>query len=376
MPESDWVKPNKEYFYHISRHAELVVLKDRDVIAFIPESINADGTQGMITCQDGVQSTVQYEVSPLVGVQAGERLLLWTRISGTKQVSGLRWVPYITSDDPDQKTMLPLREVYAPRVVYDRTSNMLHLWFWTNVKWDYEGTEYNEAQIVVPGYRSYESFLDLQNNKMTLKRVLCYAVGQFDHLYVTGGTVGTQGAQGTFVGAQGADAQYDIFPVFTRPVIITNYHVVGLQNAPGMISDGWTDFTGIQEGPSGSQGVNVGPQSAMIPMYPIMVFINQKPYVSADYPPAIRPPGAGLIANWPTGVQVNETENFAAWIMVTLSLLGDFNHTVGFQSGVQFPQWTVPSATDPTIWRPVMAWFNDSKIIRHYSSGEISFYVP
>jgi hypothetical protein len=388
MAEDDWIKNHKEYFYHISRNAELVVLKDRDVVAFIPDSINMAGTQGMTVFQDGAQSRLQYE-SPMIGVQASERLLLWTRISGTSQVTGFRWVPYITSSDPDFKDILPLREVYAPRVVYDRTSNMLHLWFWTNVKWDYDGTEYDETQIVPAGYRSYESFMDLANNKMTLKRVLCYAVGQFDHLFVKGGLIGLQGPQESsgIIGVQGEDAQYDLYPVFTKPVIINNYSVDGLQNAPGMVTDGWTDFTGIQEGPSGPQGANTDPQtppegeeeiaSGTIPMYPIMVFINQKPYVTEDYPVAIRPPGAGVIANWPTSITVVETANTAAWIMVTLSAAGDYNHVVEFQSGPQFPPWSQPiDPTDRTIWRPVLSWFNDSKVVRHYSAGEISFYVP
>jgi hypothetical protein len=75
---------------------------------------------------------------------------------------------------------------------------------------------------------------------------LCYAVGQFGHYWINGGLL--EGYQGT-LGLSGVQqAQYDMIPVFTRPVIITNYPVTGLSDAPGIVTDGWYGFQGFQGG--------------------------------------------------------------------------------------------------------------------------------
>jgi hypothetical protein len=251
---SIWTKEGKQSFGHIARQAEIVVIKDRDVVAFISESIGLQGTQGTQGTQgveilrenpEGTQGFPMWSVSGPQGViQSSERVLLWARMSGTEVVSGFRWVPYVTSDDPDQYDILPIRECYSPRVTYDRTSNMLHLWFWTNVNWTYNGTAYVESEIVPIGYKDYDSLVDTAGDKMTCKRVLCYAVGQFGHYWINGGLL--EGYQGT-LGLSGVQqAQYDMIPVFTRPVIITNYPVTGLSDAPGIVTDGWYGFQGLQ----------------------------------------------------------------------------------------------------------------------------------
>jgi hypothetical protein len=253
---STWTKEKKELFYHIARQAEIVVVKDKDVVAFVSEAIGLTGTQGTQGLEiyrgnpdeTGSQGYLMWSEDDPAPILPSERVLLWARISGSDLVSGFRWVPYTISSDPDETAVKPLRECYSPRVTYDRTSNMLHLWFWTNVSWNYTGTEYNEANIVPIGYKDYNGLINTAEDKMTCKRVLCYAVGQFGHYWINGGLL--EGYQGA-LGLQGVQqAQYDMIPVFTRPVIITNYPVTGLSDAPGLITDGWYDalqgFQGVQ----------------------------------------------------------------------------------------------------------------------------------
>jgi hypothetical protein len=253
----DFEQDGKEGFCHISRQAEIVVIKDRDVMAFIPESVGIRSTEGMIIQREntdgGGDELWKLETTQ---IEPSERVLLWSRMSGTEMVSGFRWVPYICSSDPTVKNIKPIRECYAPRVTYDKESNTLHLWFWTNVKWDYSGTAYDEAQLVPIGYNNYESLTDYDNDKMTCKRVLCYATGYIGHYNVTGGF---------FAGYEGIlsidgilNIQNDMIPIFTKPVIITNYSFSGLANASGIITDGFDGFIASSSGGS-STGDGSGP---------------------------------------------------------------------------------------------------------------------
>ena len=256
---------NPEYsasFYHLSRHPELVVVKDRDVVAFIPDTAVLKPTDGMTIKRESDSITPLWESGTPNATEVAERLLLWARTSGTELSSGFRWVPYITSDDPTTTNIKPLREVFAPRVVYDRTSNSLHLWFWTNVKFDYNGTEYDENQIFFIGTADYPPLVG--GTPQQCKRVLCHAVGQFGHYWIEGGYV--KGFEGIPYGVQGTQGfqtfwnkEYDLVPLFTRPVIVTNYDAdsesPGYQGAgPGLITDGWYGGDGIQGFQKGFQG--------------------------------------------------------------------------------------------------------------------------
>ena len=271
---SQWSDYNTWYstcFFHVSRHAELVVVKDRDCMAFIPDVALFDATTGMDIYRDDGKTWTQWSSAAPENVIKSERTLLWARVSGSQIVSGFRWVPYTDSADIDDVNILkPLREVFAPRVVYDRTSNMLHLWFWTNVQWDYQGTDYDESKLVPIGMDGgYQLEMGYPGNPAkNLKRVLCYAVGQLGHWYVEGGFIsgfqglqGTQGIQG-YQGYQGVGFQnaiYDLVPIFSRPKIITNFDTDS-HEGPGMITDGWYETWGPQ-GPQGPQGKGAtGPQ--------------------------------------------------------------------------------------------------------------------
>jgi len=238
---------NQENFFHIARHAELVFVKDRDVVAFWPDMLPIGSNDGMEIFRDGAQSFTQYKTSGPQAIEASERTLMWARMSGDEIVGGMRWVPYITDNDADIETILPLREVIAPRVIYDQTSNTLSLWFWTNVKNDYDGVVYEESQLEPVTAAHFTGGLPPK-----AKRVLCYAVGEFYHSWVDGGEV-----SGYQTSAEGiTDSRWDLVPVFTRPRII-NWEQTE-DNKAGVVVDGWyvtgpTGLTGI----TGCQGVQV-----------------------------------------------------------------------------------------------------------------------
>lgn len=241
---------DRNKFYHISRGAELVITKDRDCLAFYPDTIPFDATSGMELDRDSGGTSILYKsASPAVFVK-GERMLLYGRVSGTRLSAGPRWVPYINAssdpDDADQQAILPLREVYSPRVAYDRTSNTLHLWFWTNMNYDYQGDAYDESKLYYLGTQGFQSAVDYNPSypAQLAKRVLCYTTGQFHHCYVKGGIVsGYKMLANT--GTLGFDNNtYDIIPVFVKPKII-NIDTTGIQG-PGVITDGWCGPQGIQ----------------------------------------------------------------------------------------------------------------------------------
>lgn len=238
-------------FYQTGRSSELVILSERDVLAFIPEIMTKNASSDMIITrgdEDVFSSTVE--------VQERERVLLWARVSGGL-VSGYRWVPY-TPDGFGESDILPLREVFNPRVVYDKTSNTLHLWFWTNIDIDYEGTVYDESHIYPIGVSGYTNHLrktedddddngdtsgseseggdDDDKGKPQCKRVLCYTKGSLRHWGVSGGFVGGYAGQPS----SASESQFDLVPIFDRPVIINNYTDSGIdERGVGLVTDGW-----------------------------------------------------------------------------------------------------------------------------------------
>ena len=90
---TDFTNKDKFKFYHISRHAEIVVIKDRDVLAFIPECVSQDASVGIKIYRDQAQTFKVYESSPQVTINATERVLLCARVSGMLFIDGLLVVP-------------------------------------------------------------------------------------------------------------------------------------------------------------------------------------------------------------------------------------------------------------------------------------------
>lgn len=241
-----WTNP--EYatsFYHLSRHPEIVTTKDRDVFAFFPDTVTLAPTNGMGIYRDATKATLQWKTTgyppppppppPTSNTSVSERLLLWGRVGGTEVASAFRWTPYVNAADTDTQTIKPLREVFAPRVIYDRTSNAIHLWFWTNVNWAYNGSDYDESQLYPINTSNYNNITGTVSAPQSkAKRVLCYSVGRFEHSWVEGGYVGG------YTESLGPDTRYDLIPVFNRPKIITNYSASS-GTGPGIVTDGWYD---------------------------------------------------------------------------------------------------------------------------------------
>ena len=221
-------------YFHIARGAELVVVKDRDVVAFWPDMPPLNPEDGFQIWRDEAKTFIQYGAPSGVQLEATERILVWARMSGDEIVGGVRWTPYITSNDVDEVDIRPLREVIAPRVVYDRTSNTLSLWFWTNVNESYNGTVYDETKLwPVTNPTGFQT--GFQTNDRA-KRVLCYAVGEFYHAYVEGGFI--PGYQST---AENLSAdRWELVPVFARPRILnwtqsdTNAAGAAVDGVPGV----------------------------------------------------------------------------------------------------------------------------------------------
>jgi hypothetical protein len=376
---SDWQKANKHKFFHIGRGAEIVTLKDRDVFAFIPEVLSFTATSGL-TITRGTNTLWTGSIQ----CGSSERVLTWARVSGSNLATSFRWVPYITSDDPDTTTILPLREIYSPKVSYDRTSNMLSLWFWTNVPYDYNSAEYDEAHIIPTGFDGYDTLMT--DEECTVKRVLCFATGQFIHAKVNGGLIGT------FTGQTTLDETFDIIPVFSKPKIISNFVTSTVSDNPGMVTDGWYGGAGgggdEEDGEPGKGSTAVN--DPYIPIVKIIAFVNQKPYVSGHMPGYATPVGAGIIQNWPVGnrILIQDGQPIMAWITASLSLNGDYNHTVTFNSGAAFPAFVSPPSPPHEVWRTVL-WCNGVKRVvdtpeigdwvydyQFTTTGEVSFFVP
>ena len=252
-------------FYHIARNPELVFVKDRDVVAFWPDMLPFDANGGMAIYRDSGKTNVQYQTSGTQSVARTERTLVWGRMSGDEIVGGLRWVPYIISSDVDTVSIAPLREVIAPRVVYDKSSNTLSLWFWTNVKNDYDGVIYDETQLEPVLATDFGLQVPLESpppasGGKNAKRVLCYAIGTFYSGYVEGGALdGFQSTESAI-----ATDSFDMVPVFSTPRILNWTQTP--DTAAGAVVDGWygsgiQGFQGFQGSgaslPTGLSGVQV-----------------------------------------------------------------------------------------------------------------------
>ena len=206
------------------------------MVAFWPDMPPFNPDDDMTIYRDSGKGFQQYRTDSGVQLEATERILVWARMSGDEIVGGVRWTPYIVDNDVDTIEMRPLREVIAPRVVYDRTSNTLSLWFWTDVNESYTGTVYDEDELypitALDGFQT-----GFQSNNRA-KRVLCYAIGEFYHSYLDGGLV--SGYQSTGQGIQ-TDERWDLVPVFARPRILN--WTQNDNNAAGVAVDG---VAGIQ----------------------------------------------------------------------------------------------------------------------------------
>lgn len=246
---SDKTNSGSTHFSHIGKTPEIITLGDRDAMIFYPENLPFDATSGM-TIKPSSSGDPIYSCTETI--TKFQKVLLWTRTSGSAGISSLlRWVPYITDVNYDTATIKPLREVFFPRIIYDKTSNQLQMWFWTNFKVGYTGTTYDETELFEIGIRSdpnYNSasgqnYVNSGESRLPLaKKVLCYTTGRLVHAYVSGGAV-----QGWNPDPAGTDDSYDMIPIFTLPKIVNMdaLSAGGYDNGygNGIICDGYLSET-------------------------------------------------------------------------------------------------------------------------------------
>ena len=245
-------------FFQTTRGPELVFLPDNDVVGFFPNLTVGAATQGMNIYRGSNKTSTLYASSSQYDVLEAVRVLCWGRVSGISLVTGPRWVPFVNADTVDSTDIRPLIEVFSPRVVYEKDTNVIHLWFWTNFKTAYTGTTYDIDELYRIGITDYDDFA------LAARRALCYTTGHFVRGYVDGGYLG---GNYSLSGDGFADETNDLVPVFQRPKIV---QYAG-SDTPGIITDGWylggSQGTQGPIGPYGPAGTQ-GPQGTQGPIGP------------------------------------------------------------------------------------------------------------
>jgi len=214
MADPEYV--NVGYIAHIGRNPEMIVLEDRDVMCFFHDRLKEDigtGNRMRIERESGGQLLYRDNSSDL---KKGDRCLLYGRLSSGGLVKALHYVPYVDTIEDGVGQIKPLREVISPRIAYDRSSNVITLWFWTNfIKGEWSITDGYTDDPVKRIFIKEEAFdiagtyTDMDGDEpVYYVRALCYATGRLEGLYITGGGVET-----------GNDG-YDFVPIFDKPQII------------------------------------------------------------------------------------------------------------------------------------------------------------
>lgn len=239
-------------FFQTTRGPELVFVSDKDVVGFFPNLTVGAATQGMNIYRGSNKTSTLYASSSQYDVLEAVRVLCWGRVSGVSLVTGPRWVPFVNADTVDSTDIRPLIEVFSPRVVYEKDSNVIHLWFWTNFKTAYSGTTYDIDELYRIGITDFDDFA------LGARRALCYTSGHFVRGYVDGGYLG---GDYSLSGDGFADETYDLVPVFQRPKVVQ----YSGSDTPGIITDGW--YLGGPQGTQGPIGPS-GPQGTQGPIGP------------------------------------------------------------------------------------------------------------
>jgi len=186
---------------HVARQAESVIYKDKDIIAFVPDRLDADISTMTAHDRDGGELVCNMGTAPSLG----ERVLMYGRAMPDGSFpSGLRACVYRDGTGTDCKI---LREIISHSVTYDRASNVLSLWFWTN--FEVEPTDYDDTD----GTLYWIDENDFDSSKKAW-RALCFARGSIHRYYVSGGVI-EDGTTPPF-----ADPSYDLMPVFEKPRIM------------------------------------------------------------------------------------------------------------------------------------------------------------
>jgi hypothetical protein len=219
---------------YITRGPELISVGDNDIVSFTRDILAEGANPSMIV---GGASLYASDATDLI--EAGDRVMMWGRISSaTGDLSGpLRWLSYFTPDgstvgnsgNSGADSIAVIRDAFSPRVTYDKQSNRLSLWFWTNVKESYLGTTYDPSELytVETSANSLVDAVGRGSDFGASKKVLCYAVGSFYHQTIAGGEI-------TGLAGLPASTGFDIVPIFNTPQIIS-YGPSGSQNVGVMV---------------------------------------------------------------------------------------------------------------------------------------------
>jgi len=188
-------------FPHVSRQPESIIFHDRDVIAYIPDRLKDDIT-GSFQIYDKASGVLLYEVSSSNLPDADNRVLLTGRtLSNGVLANGLHCCIYKTGVSATDAKVL--REIISPRVTYQRDSNVVVMWFWTNFEEDV--TEYTDEEG-----KLYWIDEDNFDESKEVIRALCCTVGYIERRYRVGGLIQNSG------GANG----FDLVTVFEKPTIL------------------------------------------------------------------------------------------------------------------------------------------------------------
>ena len=198
---------------HVNQKVSSIQLDDLTVMGMFSHFISYDVTSAstgdaMVISKDDSGSSAIYTASSSDALSLDDRVFLYSSVASEKPVNGMRWIPYIDSDDPSHTVIKPFREVFSYDVVYDPAHNVLTMWFWTNFNVAYTGTDYDTTELYVVTKNN------LDNAPYEANRCLCVAKGFFKKCYVDGGICDADGSP--------ESESFEWVPIFFKPKLVTN----------------------------------------------------------------------------------------------------------------------------------------------------------
>ena len=182
----------------VGRNPETIILSDNDVMALFNDRI--EETVGDLTLSN--ETDVLYAAT---APTKGDRCLIFGRVMTNGEKTGNL---YVATYDNGDGTGNVLREVISPRVSYDRKSNVLVVWFWTNFKEGFSGTTYDESQLYLINEDEFDS-------DIPVVRALCCCYGSLQHVQIDGGIItGVVGASPV------SSPAWSLVPIFNKPKIL------------------------------------------------------------------------------------------------------------------------------------------------------------
>lgn len=233
MPTTDFKVTAITSFPQVGKNIELITMPDGDQFAFWSDVLPLDPSDSpsLEMSTTGASATDSVDVSdPYLMKKDGtitqplkqERVLVWMRMSGGAVISPIRWAGFYR--DKNLNEIRPLREVFNPKITYDGSSNVLNLWFWTNVRVDMNNSS--------SGLYTQDDLIVQNGSTQGCKRVLCVSKGRFVYGKITSGghikDYFSDTTTGFYYGKEEATASvsgihkfgYEKVPVFECPQLI------------------------------------------------------------------------------------------------------------------------------------------------------------